>query len=295
MTPKPIACMLIAILVAGCEKPATTAVQTADAPPRVEAEPFRGEVYRTLNGQTALTLISRDECELRNGQQTLLCKYTKQTDSLRVVVTAFGTNQVVYYRNTPQGIQDNEGMVLLAPQPYAAAVEQTRLAREHQEKMRREAEERERAEQRAKESALANRRSKYLEWFKSYFAKGQNQPGKYRVWGGSRKFYSCVLTVTEEPKISTEGDSYKFTFIGKVHWTQDKPEEVNDIVTIQDHPVMIEGTIDIPEDDITRTTLYFYWSDPKQQKYIRSGEIAQRFDSTWDPKGQNLNFIFERN
>ena len=59
---------------------------------------------------------------------TLLCKYTKQTDALRVIATVMGTPQVIYYRFTDQGIQDNNGNVLLSPEKYAAAIEQQRQA-----------------------------------------------------------------------------------------------------------------------------------------------------------------------
>ena len=142
----------IAALSAGCNKSPTI---TTDSNAHVQAEPFHGEIYRSVDGRTVLTLISRDECELREGGTTLLCKYTKQADALRVVATAMGTNQVLYYRFTDQGIQDNNGSVLLSPDRYKAATEQIRLAREREEQAQQQAERMRLAEDQRKREAEA--------------------------------------------------------------------------------------------------------------------------------------------
>lgn len=133
-----IAFAALTAILTGCDKsPNITTTQNTVSQPRVEAEAFHGEVYRSLDGQTALTLISRDECELRTGQGTLLCKYTKQSDALRVVVTALGTNQVVYYRFTAQGIQDNDGAVLLSPDALSALLREREQEAQRAEETRR--------------------------------------------------------------------------------------------------------------------------------------------------------------
>ena len=75
-----------------------------------------------------LTLISKDECEYTEDRNTVLGKYTKQTDSVRVVLPVMGTSQVFYYRITDQGLQDNDGNVLLTAEQYAAAIEAQRQA-----------------------------------------------------------------------------------------------------------------------------------------------------------------------
>src|ERR1035437_600781 len=91
----------LAILTAGCNKPednsnqnamnAVTAQNQAAArqatPPPIQAEPFHGQVYKTLDGRSVLTLVSKDECELAENGRTLLFKYTKQNDTLRMVTT----------------------------------------------------------------------------------------------------------------------------------------------------------------------------------------------------------------
>ena len=109
--------------VAGCDKaPNTETSRTGDLKPQVKAEPFHGEVYRPLRGDTVLTLVSPDECELRQGQRTLLCKYTKQPDALRVVMTALGTNEVIYYKFTDQGLQTEKGETFFSSKVYSERV-----------------------------------------------------------------------------------------------------------------------------------------------------------------------------
>lgn len=132
----------------GCERPPNITTTNATEPQRrVEAEPFNGEIFRSSDGRHSLTLISKDECELRSGTTTLLCKYTKQSDALRVVATTLGTNQVIYYRVIDQGLQDNEGKVLLSPVRYSAAMQQMQQAQEAKERLRREAEQMRRQEE----------------------------------------------------------------------------------------------------------------------------------------------------
>jgi hypothetical protein len=77
-----------------------------------------------------LTLVSKDECEIAEGGTTLLCKYTKQDGKLRVVTTALGTSQVLYFRFTEQGLDDNKGTVLFSPEALAVAMRQIRREEE---------------------------------------------------------------------------------------------------------------------------------------------------------------------
>lgn len=130
---------------AGCNKsptpPTANNSDSQPAPAPIQAEPFHGQVYKSLNGRTTLTLVSKDECELSEGGTILLCKYTKPNDTLRVVTTALGTSQVIYFRFTDQGLEDNSGNVLFSPEKYAAAIEQLQRQqreqqREQQEKQR---------------------------------------------------------------------------------------------------------------------------------------------------------------
>jgi hypothetical protein len=93
----------------------TIATDTATSS-RIEAQPFNGQSYRTQDGQSAITLISHEELEYRvSDGTTLLCKYTSQQDAIRVIVTALGTQQVLYFRRVPNGLESNEGLLYLSP------------------------------------------------------------------------------------------------------------------------------------------------------------------------------------
>ncbi len=127
---KPIVILSVCtVLVGGCGKSPTT-TNSSDSQPRpapIEAEAFHGQVYKSLNQRTVMTLISKDECELNDNGTILLCKYTKQNDNLRVVITALGTSQVLYYRFTNQGLQDNNGRVLFSQEGLLEAQRQVEL------------------------------------------------------------------------------------------------------------------------------------------------------------------------
>ena len=111
--------VVTAIGVVSCDKPKDQASSAIPNPKQAfEAKPFHGEVYRTFDGGKTLTLISRDECEVKKGGTTFLCKYTKQDDALRVVMAVMGTNQVVYYKLVPEGLKEENGSILLTDSLY---------------------------------------------------------------------------------------------------------------------------------------------------------------------------------
>jgi rRNA maturation protein Nop10 len=117
----------LALLTGGCDKPPTppTAKSRNSQPVPIQAEAFHGQVYKSPDGRTVLTLISKDECELSNDGTILLCKYTKPNDTLRIVTTALGTSQVLYYRFIEQGLQAEDGRTLLEPKHYDHALKES--------------------------------------------------------------------------------------------------------------------------------------------------------------------------
>ena len=119
-----------AFFTGGCNKSPTSSTANnngSQPPPPIQAEAFHGQVYKSLDGGTVLTLVSKDECELNQGGTILLCKYTKPNDTLRVVTTALGTSQVIYFRFTAQGLVDNNGNVLFSPEGLTAKIQQQQL------------------------------------------------------------------------------------------------------------------------------------------------------------------------
>jgi len=77
----------------GCQKaPDVNTVVAADGVPRIEAAPFRGETYRSVDGHTTLTLISPDELEMRQGGTTFLTTWNARL---------LGDKK--HYQGSPQG------------------------------------------------------------------------------------------------------------------------------------------------------------------------------------------------
>ena len=199
------ACVFLA---AGCNKsPTPPATSSASQPPPapIQAEPFHGQVYKSLDGNTMLTLTSKDECELMQNGTTLLCKYTKQTDALRIVATVMGTPQVIYYRFTDQGIQDNNGKVLLSPEGLLEAQRQAQLARQAQQEAQAAAERQEAERQRlaaiaaqreAEEQRLADERAKNEapEKFRALLTTRPALDGTYETGFGPTKLTLKVMS-----------------------------------------------------------------------------------------------------
>ena len=111
----------------------------------LEAMAFNGEIYRTRNGYSTINLISRDELEYTTNGTTLLCKYSEQNDALRVIATMLGTQQVLYFRRVPGGLQSNDGILYLSRAGLAELQRQQELERKR-EQAARAAQERERVE-----------------------------------------------------------------------------------------------------------------------------------------------------
>ena len=116
--------VLISILVI-CLTSCSKDHSTGNASESVEAKPFNGEIYRTIGNTRTITLTSPDELELSGNGVNLLCKYTKQTETLRVVANIAGTSQALYFRIIPEGLRANDGTLYLAPQIYTR---ETRIA-----------------------------------------------------------------------------------------------------------------------------------------------------------------------
>jgi len=104
----------------GCHeaKPTAGTNSSNNPPPSSETHLFNAEAYQSLDGASGLTLISPDECELHAQSTILLCKYNRTPDALRVVTP---TSHVIYFRFVEEGIQDNDGRILLSKKEYDQA------------------------------------------------------------------------------------------------------------------------------------------------------------------------------
>ncbi len=105
-----------------------------------QAIAYKGEVYRSLDGDMAITIVSSDELELARDGINLICKYTRQPTAIRAVETMMGASQAVYYQIIHEGLKNPDGVVLYSPKALEVAIT------------------RKEEEQRAREVALAEER-----------------------------------------------------------------------------------------------------------------------------------------
>jgi TonB family protein len=73
-----------------------------------------GALFRAVTEAPRIKVISDDELEFtpdRDGAN-LVCKYSRDGDSLRVVATVLGSTQAIYFKFVPEGLQSPGGTIL---------------------------------------------------------------------------------------------------------------------------------------------------------------------------------------
>lgn len=184
-----------------------------------KSSPFTGQTYRSFDNREAIRFTSATELELQSQGANLICQYSFDGTTVRVTADVLGTKQAFYYTSTPDGLRGSDGTFLLSPEKYAAAQEQARVARERQEQQRREAEQRRLAQEARQRAAFEERKNQFRSWLRTYFAKGEQHQGvQTSSYHRGDAPYSFRLTLTDEPTISSNGDSLTFQAFGKLHW-----------------------------------------------------------------------------
>jgi len=79
-----------------------------------------------IDGVT-IAIISRDELELRNGSDNIICSYSEQDNKLRAVVNVLGTTKAKYFDITPEGLVDEDGNIYYEPKTYQKVMAQREL------------------------------------------------------------------------------------------------------------------------------------------------------------------------
>lgn len=95
---------------------------------------LRGAVFRGVSDAAAIKIVSDDELEFtaeRDGPN-LVCKYSRDGDSLRIVVTLLGSPQAVYFKFIPEGLQRSNGTILYDNAHFDAASSAAAAERERQ-------------------------------------------------------------------------------------------------------------------------------------------------------------------
>lgn len=190
---------LAALMSVSCSREPKIAAASA-AGGSVQPVAFNGESYSTASGRSAITLISRNELEYTVNDTTFLCTYSEQSGALRVVMTALGTQQVLYFQRVQNGLRSNDGAVYLDQAGLAALRRQEEVERQEREAARqreriererlaaieaeRQAQERQRAEEARRKAAEDKLRAEIAVIESTECPKGEGQ----NLGAGSRTF-----------------------------------------------------------------------------------------------------------
>jgi type II secretory pathway pseudopilin PulG len=160
--------------------------------------------YRTRDGRSWIRLVSSNELEYRHEGTTFLCKYSVQDESLRVILTVLGTQQVLYFKRTPEGYASEQGESYMTPAAIADLQRREQAAREAQQRAQqaqaaRRAEEerlaREAAQREAEVKRLADERaSKESERLLRVFL--PSHPTLYATWNDFYNPRKMMLKIT---------------------------------------------------------------------------------------------------
>ena len=91
--------------------------------------PFVRQTYRSVDDRQIITLTSSNELEISEGGMNIVCKYSKERDSLRIILNASGVQQALYYQIMSQGIKAQDGTILYVPEQYQTVMKQINLQR----------------------------------------------------------------------------------------------------------------------------------------------------------------------
>ena len=71
---------------------------------------FQRQVFMALGARAGITLISPTQCEISNGERILLGDYSRENDTLRIVLHGDGETRVTYYRIRKAGLYPLDGL-----------------------------------------------------------------------------------------------------------------------------------------------------------------------------------------
>jgi TonB family protein len=90
------------------------------------ADVSKGKIFWSADQRTSIRITSPDQLELATDRSVQTCRYSRDGDTLRVVVASLGSVEVLYFRVTSEGLVAADGLVLYDDRHLEAA---TRLSR----------------------------------------------------------------------------------------------------------------------------------------------------------------------
>jgi hypothetical protein len=144
--------------------------------------------YQTSDGRSWLKVISGNELEYRHGGTTLLCKYSVEDGSLRVVLTILGSQQVLYFKRSPDGFVAESGEHYLTPASLGELHRRAQAARQAEQK-RQQAEAAARAQAERRAAIEAQRQAEELAAARRPAETPTREIGKYAYLSGGGNSY----------------------------------------------------------------------------------------------------------
>lgn len=104
--------------------------------PGKAAEPLQGRLFRAVDGQSSIKIISAEELELTNEADGphWVCKYSRDGESLRIVATLLGSPQALYFKIVAEGLQRPDGTLLYDEAHFAPALSAAKVAEEERKR-----------------------------------------------------------------------------------------------------------------------------------------------------------------
>ncbi len=95
---------------------AVPAPRLQDVPAQVvELSRFERTSYTSLDGRSAIALVTPNELELTRDGKTYSCQYTRDGNRIRLALEAAGTKTVEYYNQSQDGLVADNGARYYAP------------------------------------------------------------------------------------------------------------------------------------------------------------------------------------
>ena len=138
MKPKSICYLLatlsIGLLVSSCsDKPAPSGgTASGEKPSASKVTISKGEMYRAIDDKMVVKMISSSEVEISEKDGHFVGQYSRDGGRLRATLEVLGTKQAVYFDIIPDGLRDEDGVILYRPDRYEVVMREVGAKRKQE-------------------------------------------------------------------------------------------------------------------------------------------------------------------
>jgi TonB family protein len=87
-------------------------------------------LFRSADERTTIKITSPDQLELTTDAGRTTCRYSRDSDSLRVVAASLGNVQVFTFKATPEGLMAADGTVLYDERHFGSSAKATKIPKD---------------------------------------------------------------------------------------------------------------------------------------------------------------------